>query len=223
MQRNPAVPPELIPRQPLDGPSLDAFEQVVRGRRSVRRFRDDPVPDEIVERIVEAGNWAPSPHGTQPWRFAVITRHETKERLATAMGATWRRNLEMDNEPLKVIEGRLAGSRRRLLEAPLLILVSLCTDDLDRYPDAERAAAERTMAIQSLGACVQNMLLAAYAHGIDGGWMCAPLFCPEIVVEALALDPLLTPHALLAMGHAAADPKRRPRRPSGVMIVFDDR
>lgn len=189
----------------------------------MRRFLPDPVPDEIIERVIEAGGWAPSPHGTQPWRFAVITRHETKEHLATAMGATWRHNLEMDNEPPEVIEGRLAGSRRRLLEAPLLILVSLYTEDLDRYPDSERAAAERIMAIQSLGACVQNMLLAAYAHGIDGGWMCAPLFCPEIVVDALGLDARLTPHALLAMGHAAADPKRRPRRAVEVMLAFDDR
>ncbi|HUG15683.1 MAG TPA: nitroreductase family protein, partial [Thermomicrobiales bacterium] len=175
-------PPDQAPRAPLPQPSLADFGDVIRGRRSVRRFRSDPVADEIIERVIEAGCWAPSPHGSQPWRFAVLTRAETKERLASAMGETWRRNLEMDNDPPEVIEGRLAGSRRRLLEAPALVLVSLYTEDLDRYPDSERAAAERTMAIQSLGACVQNMLLAAYAHGIDGGWMCAPLFCPEVVV-----------------------------------------
>lgn len=213
----------LTPRSPLNVASLDDFERVVRGRRSVRRFRPDPVPDDVIEQIIDAGGWAPSPHGTQPWRFAVLTRQETKERLATAMGDTWRHNLEMDNEPPEVIEGRLAGSRRRLLEAPVLILVSLYTEDLDRYPDPERAAAERTMAVQSLGACVQNMLLAAYALGVDGGWMCAPLFCPEVVVGALDLDQRLTPHALLAIGHAAADPKRRPRRPAQTMLAFDDR
>lgn len=213
----------LTPRSPLNVASLDDFERVVRGRRSVRRFRPDPVPDDVIERIIDAGGWAPSPHGTQPWRFAVLTRQETKERLATAMGDTWRHNLEMDNEPPEVIEGRLAGSRRRLLEAPALILVSLYTEDLDRYPDPERAAAERTMAVQSLGACVQNMLLAAYALGVDGGWICAPLFCPEVVVDALGLDQRVTPHALLAIGHAAADPKRRPRRPREVLVVFDDR
>jgi nitroreductase len=79
------------------------------------------------------------------------------------------------------------------------------------------------MAVQSLGACVQTMLLSAYALGVDAGWMCAPLFCPEIVVAALTLDPQLTPHGLLAIGHAAADPKRRPRRPLQTLIVWDDR
>jgi nitroreductase len=67
------------------------------------------------------------------------------------------------------------------------------------------------------------MLLTAYALGIDAGWMCAPLFCPEIVVGALDLDPQLIPHGLLAMGHAATDPKRRPRRPLGTLVVWDDR
>lgn len=217
----PAPPPE--DRQPISPSELTTFEHVIRNRRSVRRFLPDPIPDDVVERVLEAGLWAPSPHGTQPWRFAVLTRAATKERLANAMAASWRHNLEMDGEPEEVIQGRLAGSRRRLLEAPVLIVVCLYTADLDRYPDPTRASAEETMAVQSLGACVQNLLLAAYAEGIDTGWMCAPLFCPEIVVEALGLDLALSPHALIAMGYAAADPKRRPRRPLETLVVFDDR
>lgn len=225
MADDPTMIPAPAPtrREPLSGDVLDAFDGVVRGRRSVRRFRPDPLPDETVERILEAGLWAPSPHGTQPWRFAVLRSRATRERLADAMAASWRHNLEMDGEPEEVIQGRLAGSRRRLLEAPVLILVSLDTRDLDRYPDPQRAAAERTMAVQSLGACVQNMLLAAYANGVDAGWMCAPLFCPEVVVETLGIDPALEPQALLALGHAAADPKRRPRRPLDTLVVLDDR
>lgn len=220
---------EMIPaptpaeRQPLADDALEAFGTVIRGRRSVRRFRPDPLPDELVDRVLEAGLWAPSPHGTQPWRFAVLRAVETRAQLADAMAAGWRHNLAMDGESEEVILGRLAGSRRRLTEAPVLILVSLDTRDLDHYPDPARAAAERTMAIQSLGACVQNMLLAAHANGIDAGWMCAPLFCPEIVVASLGLDPAIEPQALLALGHAAADPKRRPRRSLGALLVFDDR
>lgn len=211
------------PREPLDPAMLLEFERVLRGRRSVRRFTGEPVGDAIIQRVLEAGLWAPSPHGTQPWRFVVITRQANREHLADAMAASWRHNLEMDGEPAEVIEGRLAGSRRRLLEAPVLIVVCLSTGDSDRYPDPRRAEAERTMAVQSLGACVENMLLAAYASGIDAGWMCAPLFCPEIVVEALGLDPALTPHGLIAIGHAALDPRRRARRSLDTLVVWDDR
>lgn len=216
-------PPAPAPREPLEPANLDAFERVLRERRSVRRFEDAPIENAIVQRVLNAGLWAPSPHGTQPWRFAVITRRANREHLATAMAASWRHNLEMDHEPAEVIEGRLAGSRRRLLEAPVLIVICLFTGDSDRYPDPARAEAEQTMAVQSLGACVENMLLTAYASGIDAGWMCAPLFCPDIVVEALGLDPTLTPHGLIAMGHAAANPKRRARRALDTLIVWDDR
>jgi F420 biosynthesis protein FbiB-like protein len=217
------LPPLPAQREPLPQEALGTFDRMIRERRSVRRFLPDPIPNDVIQRVLESGLWAPSPHGTQPWRFVVITTQGNKERLADAMGATWRHNLEMDNEPPEVVEGRLAGSRRRLLEAPVLLIVCLYTADLERYPDPERATAERTMAVQSLGACVENMLLAAWASGIDAGWMCAPLFCPEIVVEALGLDPAITPHGLIAMGHAAADPKRRPRRPLETLVVFDDR
>ncbi|MDI3341660.1 MAG: nitroreductase family protein [Sphaerobacter sp.] len=197
------------------------LEAIIRGRRSVRRFRPDPVPRDAVERILEAGRWAPSPHGSQPWRFAVLTRPEIKARLAEAMAEAWLHNLAMDGEPEEIIAKRLAGSRRRLLEAPVLILLCLYLGDLDRYPDPERQAAETTMAIQSLGCAAQNMLLMAYSLGLDGGWMCAPLFCPDVARAALGLPETVIPHALLTIGYAAADPRRRERRPLAELIVKD--
>lgn len=195
----------------------------VRGRRSVRRYLPKQVPEQLVNLVLEAGRWAPSPHGRQPWRFAVITREETKERLARAMGEEWRANLEMDGQPPEVVERRLEGSRRRLLDAPVLVLLCLYLEELDVYPDAARQESETTMAVQSLGAAAQNMLLAAYDLGLDAGWMCAPLFCPEEVVEALGLDPKLVPHALLTLGYADGDPqKRRGRRPLEDLVIYRD-
>jgi coenzyme F420-0:L-glutamate ligase/coenzyme F420-1:gamma-L-glutamate ligase len=195
----------------------------IRGRRSVRRYLRKEVPAELVDSVLEAARWAPSPHGRQPWRFAVITKRETKNRLAETMGDEWRSNLEMDGQSPEVVEKRLEGSRRRLLDAPVLVLACLYLEDLDAYPDAARQQGETTMAVQSLGAAVQNVLLAAYDLGLDAGWMCAPLFCPEKVVEALALDPELIPHALLTLGYAEADPpKRRGRKPLDELLVYRD-
>ncbi len=198
-------------------PVLDA----IRGRRSVRRYLPRPVPEATVERVLEAARWAPSPHGRQPWRFAVIHNDETKERLADAMGGEWRSNLEMVGQDAGVVQRRLEGSRRRLLDAPVLVLLCLYAEDLDAYPDPARQENETTMAVQSLGAAAQNALLAAYGAGLDAGWMCAPLFAPEKVVEALGLDPALVPHALLTLGYAEGDPpKRRGRRPLEELVVY---
>ena len=195
---------------------------LLRGRRSVRKYQDRPVARELLEQIVEAARWAPSPHGRQPWRFVVLTRQEPKTRLAEYMGATWQQNLEMDGQSSEIVNIRLEKSRQRILTAPAIIIPCLYLEDMDRYPDEKRQADETIMAIQSLGAAVQNMLLMAYDLGLDTGWMCAPLFCPEVACEALDLDKRLIPHALITVGYAAADPQRRPRLPLNSLIVRFD-
>lgn len=228
IEENPVI--AIRPEKAASWGALDEAESseppildTIHGRRSVRRYLPKMVPDETVEQVLEAARWAPSPHGRQPWRFAVITTEATKESLADAMGEEWRSNLEMDGQDAAVVEKRLEGSRRRLLDAPVLVLLCLYLEDLDVYPDAERQRGETTMAVQSLGAAAQNALLAAYDLGLDAGWMCAPLFCPEKVVEAIGLDPKLVPHALLTLGYAAGDPpKRRGRKTLDELVVYRD-
>jgi coenzyme F420-0:L-glutamate ligase/coenzyme F420-1:gamma-L-glutamate ligase len=192
---------------------------VIKGRRSVRSFRPDPLTREQIEAVLEAARWAPSPHGRQPWRFVVVTSAEGKARLSAAMGEEWRRQLALDGQDATVIEARFRKSHSRITGAPAVIVPCLYLEDLDVYPDPERQAAETTMAVQSLGCAVQNMLLAAYAQGFDGGWMCAPLFCQEAVRAALGLDATLQPHALIPLGYPAQDPVRRPRRPLEELVV----
>src|SRR5205085_11413127 len=111
---------------------------------------------------------------------------------------------------------------QRILHAPAIIIPCLYLEELDHYPDEKRQADETTMAIQSLGAAIQNMLLMAYDLGLDTCWMCAPLFCPEVVCSALNLDTRLIPHALITVGYASAAPKRRERLPLSSLIVRFD-
>lgn len=188
----------------------------------MRKLRPDAVPHDLIMQVLDAARWAPSPHGRMPWRFAVLTQGVSKQRLADAMAATWQGHLELDQQPADVIATRLQKSQERMLGAPVLIIPCLFLGDLDVYPDADRQAAEQIMAIQSLGASIQNMLLKAYELGLDGGWMCAPLFCPDVVGAALGLDPAFIPHALIPLGYAAADPKRRERLPLDALLVHWD-
>lgn len=199
--------------------NLLTFDEIIRGRRSVRRLTDRPVAREQLLALLEAARWAPSPHGRQPWRFVVLTRDDLKLRLADSMGVEWRRQLGFDGQDVHAIEARARKSHERITQAPVVIVPCLYTADLDSYPDADRNAAETTMAIQSLGCAVQNLLLKAYELGLDCGWMCAPLFCPEVVTSTLELDTALTPHALITVGYAAADPVRRERLPLEALVV----
>lgn len=192
---------------------------IVQGRRSVRAFSTRPVEREVIRQAIAMAGWAPSPHGRQPWRFAVVERMERKVALADAMAATWEAQLELDGQEREIVLIRLAKSRERMLTAPVLIVPCLYLADLDVYPDVERQAAETTMAIQSIGAAIQNLLLAIYAAGLDGGWMCAPLFCPDVVRESLGLGPGLIPQALIPVGYATKDPVRRDRLPLERLIA----
>jgi coenzyme F420-0:L-glutamate ligase / coenzyme F420-1:gamma-L-glutamate ligase len=200
----------------------DDLATLLRGRRSVRKYQAHPVSREQLEQILEAARWAPSPHGRQPWRFVVLTRQAPKKLLADRMGETWRENLEMDGQNAEIVNIRLEKSRQRILTAPAIIIPCLYLEDMDRYPDEKRQSDETIMAIQSLGAAIQNMLLMTYDIGLDAGWMCAPLFCPDVVCEALDLDRRLIPHALITVGYAAADPQRRERLPLESLIVRFD-
>ena len=206
-------------KQPSPRPGREELAALVRGRRSVRAFETRLVPRAIVEEAIAAAGWAPSPHGRQPWRFVVVESQERRQALADSMAETWREQLRLDGQDEAIVEARLQKSRERLQRAPVLIIPCLYLEGLDAYPDVDRQHAEEMMAVQSLGAAVQNLLLSLYAAGVDGGWMCAPLFCPEVVRAALGLEPALNPHALIAVGYAASDPVRRPRLPLDELIV----
>jgi coenzyme F420-0:L-glutamate ligase / coenzyme F420-1:gamma-L-glutamate ligase len=211
-QSSPSQSSQLTDR-PLD------LHALIRGRRSVRKLRPDPVPREVINDAIAAAGWAPSPHGRQPWRFAVVESAERKRDLAQAMAASWDEQLRLDGQIEAVVRIRLEKSQTRVQTAPVIVVPCLYTEPLDVYPDQERITAETTMAIQSLGAAIQNLLLSVYAAGYDAGWMCAPLFCPDIVRSVLELPAAVEPHALIPIGLAEFDPVRRPRLDPTDLIV----
>ncbi len=206
------------PAPVLPNERSNVLADLLPGRRSVRAFLPEPVPREVIETAILAAGWAPSPHGRQPWRIAVIESADRRRHLADAMAADWRRQLELDGQDEWVVQVRLEKGKARLIDAPVLVLACLYLADLDVYPDELRQRAETTMAIQSLGSAIQNLLLSVYASGYDAGWMCAPLFCPDLVRETLGLDPELIPHALIPIGRAGKDPVRRPRLPLEALV-----
>lgn len=177
----------------------------IMGRRSIRRYRSEAVPRSILEQLLTAAIWAPSAHNRQPWRFAVIQEQASKEDLALAMGQRLRQDLEADNAPADVINQDVARSYDRITSAPVLIMVGLSLVDMDTYPDTKRSQAEYIMAVQSTAMAGQNLLLAAQDYGLGACWMCAPLFCPDVVRDALALPPDWLPQGLITLGYPAQE------------------
>ena len=172
-------------------------------RRTIRRYQPTPITDDLVEQMLAAATWAPSAHNRQPWRFAVIQNDHMKQQLAQNMGAKLHADLTADNMPAHLIEKDTQRSYERITKAPLLILLALSMSDMDRYPDEKRQHNEWLMAVQSTALAGQNLLLAAHALGLGACWMCAPLFCPEIVKTSLSLPSDWEPQALITIGYPA--------------------
>lgn len=189
-----------------------SLQNIITSRRSVRRFLPDSVDEARLVRLVEAARWAPSPHNSQPWRFAIVRHGPARTGLGDAMADRWRKDLashgENDPRVLRLVENR----RKRLLEAPGAIVACLTSEGLDDYPDEERRNAEWLTAEQSLGAAVQNLLLAAHDDGLGACWICAPAFCPDTVKAALDLPESWEPRALVLAGIPEVVPPVRERR-----------
>lgn len=196
--------------------------EALRTRRTIRHLRTEPVPRDLLARVVEAATWAPAPHHTKPWRFALIVEDVVKRRLGDAMGEHWAADLRGDRLPEARIAKVVDRSRRRIAAAGALVVISLVKGDLQRYPDARRQSAEHTMGAHSLGAAIENLLLAAHDAGLAGSWMCAPLFCPDTVCEALRLPAALEPQALILLGYARESPPARPSAPPDTYLTWVD-
>ena len=174
----------------------------VDARRSIRAFTPASVERDVLDRLVEAACLAPAPHHSRPWRWVVVDTAAAKQALAGGMGERWRRDLEGDGIPDARIDELVGASSQKLTEAPALVLGCLTWDGLDRYPDPTRQRAEWGMALLSLGAAVENLMLAAADAGLASCWVAAPIFCPEEAGAALGLDPAWRPHALVLVGYA---------------------
>jgi F420 biosynthesis protein FbiB-like protein len=124
-----------------------------------------------------------------------------KQALADGMGARWRRDLEGDGVTPARIDELVDASHAKITGAPALVLGCLTWDGLDRYPDPTRQRAEWGMALLSLGAAVENLMLSAADAGLASCWVAAPIFCPEAARDALALAEEWLPHALVLVGH----------------------
>jgi coenzyme F420-0:L-glutamate ligase / coenzyme F420-1:gamma-L-glutamate ligase len=200
----------------------NAHLRLIDARRMTRRFLDRPVDAAAVEAVLAAATRAPSPHNRQPWRFALLSG-ATRARLAAAMGAQLRADLTHDGIPTAQIDADVARSHARISGAPTVILVCMSLRDMDVYPDERRNTHERWMAGQSVAAAIQNMLLAAEALNLGACWMCAPLFCGELVRQTLDLPADWEPQALVPLGYSDGPRRDRPRIAlESVTVRIDD-
>ena len=183
---------------------------VLFARRTVRDFTSDPVDDEAVNRGVLAAFAAPAPHHSVPWRFAIASSAQARAGLLDAMREAWIADLRGDGFTEDQIERRIARGEP-LRRAPLLIVPCLVADAAHTYPDQRRQRAEREMFLVSMGAGVQNLLVALAVEGLGSCWVSSSMFCPDVARKALGLPGDWEPMGVVGVGHPARPAPAAPR------------
>ncbi len=175
--------------------------ELMRGRRSVLRFKPDPIPDTDLEKILEAGRWAPSYANAQPWKFVVVRDPEKKR----ALGALVERILVFR-------PGRVALSSTGLGEAPVVIAVVV---DPARDPLHYREAG---------AAATQNMALMAHALGYASFWagVAGRGEVEREIKKLLGIPRSMRVVALLPLGKPAYEPEPKERLPLSEIVVWEE-
>jgi coenzyme F420-0:L-glutamate ligase / coenzyme F420-1:gamma-L-glutamate ligase len=193
----------------------------LRSRRSIRRFKPDPVPDPVIRKLIETATYAPSAHNRQPWRFVVVGSPEARARLGDAIADRFAHDMAADGEPREKIDERTARTRRRIAEAPAVIVLCRDADAVDPQPDAIRQQAEAAMGRQSVALAGLQLLLAAHARGLAGTWVCWPLFAPQEISAALELPATWEPQAMVFLGHPDEQPKPKDLKELDEIVRFE--
>lgn len=181
----------------------EALAAVVAGRRDIRRYRPDAVPDELITAVLEAGHRAPSVGHSQPWRFIVVTDPATRDRAAAmADRARVDQAAHLASErAARMLDLKLEGLR----EAPVGVVVAC-----DRRTPAMGVLGRATFPDADLWSCataIENMWLTARAHGLGMGWV--TLFDPDELADLLGLPEGVVTLGWLCLGW----PDERPPSP----------
>lgn len=195
------------------------FHEIVRTRRSIRRWADQPVPRADLEQIVDCARLAPSDTNAQPWHFTVVTNRDlirsleraTQDRFVTLSTSLEAKGRSAIARKLKVFERYAA----HFGTAPAVIVVSGEPYDsrfmrevfVEVFTDEEVAKLKQEESIKSTSLASMNLLLAAHALGYGAVPMTGPVLAiaPQIK-EMLGIPDPFEPHLLVALGRPAAEP-----------------
>lgn len=162
----------------------------VKGRRSIRRFKDTPIPESLLGTLEDSLLEAPSAGNLQSRRFVFVFRGETRKQLAEA---AFRQNF--------------------IAEAPLSVVCCADLSIANRYGERGRTL----YCLQDVAASIQNLMLVAYSLGLGTVWVGA--FDEKRVSRILNLSEYLRPVAIIPVGYPDENPPRPLRVPREESIV----
>lgn len=172
---------------------MDIF-QVISDRRSIRKYKDIPVEQEKIERILNAARLAPSWKNTQCWRFLVLTKPEQREKVLTAFP---------DDNP----------GKKAIAMAPVVIVV--CGNPAES--DVENGI---NYFVADVAIAFEHLCLSAHALGLGTCWM--GWFDEARVKVSLGIPDAIRIVGMTPLGYPDQEPKARPRKELSEIVFFDE-
>jgi nitroreductase len=207
--------------------SYDNFLELAKHRRSMRRFKPDPVPDQSIEKIIEAARWAPSGYDSQPWEFLVLKNKKLKD-VVTAF--------DLHSAVLKRVKAAGSSEERiRHMSQPWLdedqdyrsapVIIVLYGDERARagLPDMGKMDPTRTRLVvhSSLACAFIYMELAAASLGLATQWLGGDAEAHKNLKILLGMPDELEPYALMPLGYPAYEPRPKLLRDRKKMVHYD--
>jgi nitroreductase len=199
---------------------IDELLDLLKKRRSMRRFKPDLIPDEYIEKMIEAARWSPSGANGQPWEFIIVKDQKTKEAMAELYQQIRYEQYAIELTRVEELRHNQLLSPPRDLpgfkDAPVIIVV--CGDRRTFQASVlagrfigEECGLEGTYA-KSVANATFSILLAATALGLGGQWVTISAALAQMLKPLLGVPPFIQLHTLVPVGYPAYEPRPPYRR-----------
>jgi len=206
----------------------NALLEIVQNTRSVRRFKPDPIPDELVDKIIEAGRWAPSGFNQQPWEFVVVRKPELRKRIAEICGAYNDQGVEMEatrEGTFKVWKPEPMGTQADYSVAPVYILVFGDTRTIEGLPMMVQFDSHRreTVFTSGLSNAFLYMHMAAGTLGLASQWLSATTtpYAHCMIKNLLGIKAEMQIYDMLVVGYSAVENRPKLLRDKDKIVHYD--
>jgi nitroreductase len=212
---------------------MEALEKLIRGRRSIRKWKRDEVSDELLKKAVELATWAPNGGNFQGWHFIIVKNKEVIEKMANAVQsvidkiASWPEAKSWQEDILRfqknasffrnapVCIGVFTSEYQGVMDKVLIVRESF-DHEAKEILGFRRSA---PTAIQSTAAAVTTMLLVFHQMGLGVVWLGAPLMAKKEIETLLNVPPNLSLVCLVAVGYPDESPQKD-RKPVDEALNF---
>jgi nitroreductase len=212
----------------------DDFSELIKTRRSIRKFQSKSVPEELLTKALELATWAPNGGNKQVWRFCIVTNKDLIQKMGDAVisrteliaswpeakqfGETlakWRQTSDFFRGApvcIAVLKGKYSSIADKILRARGE------TDPVAREIRSYRETGNT--GLQSAASACAHICLLLHYFGLGTTWMAGPLLAKKEIEELLKVSPEWDFVGLIPVGYAAEAPEARPRKPIGDVIQF---